>query len=271
MTKKSETKEIVEAVREIVEAVPVYQDAVQPAAKEVGKALETVAKTINLALAPIAALVWGYDQIKYFISTRVAEKLKDVPLSNIQTPNPTVVGPALEALRYTGHEEVLREMYANLLASAINVDTAKYAHPAFVDIIKNMTSDEAKIMNQMALVESEALISMKAVINVSGTFNYVLNNYSGIARKTGCSLPDYISNYIDNLCRLGLLEIPSGLTLANQDMYDKLINDPYIQDLKKLHEKKPGVVRVVIENKGLAITDFGKQFSKACILPKSNI
>src|SRR5947207_379089 len=74
------------------------------------RALQTVAKTIHIALAPVAALVWGYDTIKEFVSTRVAEKLAGVPAENIRTPEPHVVGPALEALRYTGHQGTLREL-----------------------------------------------------------------------------------------------------------------------------------------------------------------
>ena len=46
MAEESKAREIVDAVKGIVEAVPVYQDAVQPAAKEIGKSLETIAKAI---------------------------------------------------------------------------------------------------------------------------------------------------------------------------------------------------------------------------------
>lgn len=64
-------------MKEIVEAVPVYQDAIQPGAKQVGKALETVGKAVNLALEPIVGLVWGYDCIKELVTNRLAEKLRN--------------------------------------------------------------------------------------------------------------------------------------------------------------------------------------------------
>ncbi|WP_368192497.1 hypothetical protein [Aeromonas sp. s8] len=54
----------INAVTGLAKAVPIYQDAIQPAAKEIGKALGTVAKTVNVALSPVSALVWGYEQIK---------------------------------------------------------------------------------------------------------------------------------------------------------------------------------------------------------------
>src|SRR5216683_1163789 len=81
-----ETGDIVEAVKGIVEAVPVYQDAIQPGAKQIGTALETIGKAVNLALAPVAGLVWGWEQVREFVIRRVSEKLQKVPPERIQTP-----------------------------------------------------------------------------------------------------------------------------------------------------------------------------------------
>jgi hypothetical protein len=52
-------KDPADAVKGIVEAVPVYQDALQPAVREIGRGLQTVAKTIHIALAPVAAIGLG--------------------------------------------------------------------------------------------------------------------------------------------------------------------------------------------------------------------
>ncbi len=120
MTEENKIRDAADAVKGIVLSVPVYQDALQPAVRQVGIALETIAKIIHIALAPISALVWGFDQVKEFVSNRVAEKLKDVPPERIVTPRPQVAGPVLEALRYTGHDEQLRELYANLLATSLD-------------------------------------------------------------------------------------------------------------------------------------------------------
>ena len=139
-------KDVIEATTGLVKAIPVYEDAVQPAAKQVGKALETVTKAVNVALAPVSLLVWGYDKIQGFIDNSVAKKLENIPEERIQTPDPHVAGPALESLKYTGENESLREMFANLIANSMDSETAKKSHPAFVDIIKSMTSDEAKIL-----------------------------------------------------------------------------------------------------------------------------
>src|SRR5262245_21912314 len=101
-------RDAAEAMKGIVEAVPVYQDAVQPLAKQVGAALETVGRAVNVALAPLRALVWGAEQIEAYIGPALIERLRNVPEERIQTPSPIVAGPALEALRFAGPDPNLR-------------------------------------------------------------------------------------------------------------------------------------------------------------------
>ena len=59
MGDESKIRDAADAVKGLLEAAPIYDDALQPAAKQVGKALETLGKAVNMALAPIAALIWG--------------------------------------------------------------------------------------------------------------------------------------------------------------------------------------------------------------------
>ena len=62
----------INAITGLVKAVPVYDEVVQPAAKEVGKSLETVAKVVNVALAPLRMLVWGYESFRFSIFENTA-------------------------------------------------------------------------------------------------------------------------------------------------------------------------------------------------------
>lgn len=133
---------ITKAIAEIVKAVPIYPDAIQPVAIELGKSLFLVARTVNAALTPVEALVWGVERIRDFVHERVAKKLDNVPLEDIQQPKSHIAVPAIEALRYTGEEPELSELYANLLSTSMDKATAYRAHPAFVDMIK-MSPDEA--------------------------------------------------------------------------------------------------------------------------------
>src|SRR5947208_4615865 len=148
MGKNSRSKTVIDSITGLVKAVPVYRDTMQPAAKELGKAFETVAKAINAALAPVGALVWGYEKLRNYLLEALNERLAEVPASQIISPSPVIAGPVLEALRYAGSVDELREMYAALLANSMNSATVQWTHPGFVEIIRNLSSDDARIFRQ---------------------------------------------------------------------------------------------------------------------------
>lgn len=52
------------------------RDALEPAAKEMGRALETLAKAFNLALAPISVLAWSYDAMRETMARPMAGRMR---------------------------------------------------------------------------------------------------------------------------------------------------------------------------------------------------
>ena len=272
MNEENKLRDVVDAVTGVAKAVPVYQDVVQPAAQEIGTALQTVAKTVHIALAPVSALVWGYDQLKDFISTKVADRLKNVPPENIITPKPNVAGPALESLRYTGHEPSLSDLYANLLAASMDKSTASGAHPAFVEIIKQLTPDEAKLVGlfihdiPFPLLDVRWEYKNPTPEKTGG--KEVLVNFSQLGVIAQCDLPQLTPTYIDNLCRLGLAEIPTMYQYTGKGVYDTLENAPDVLQIKLQIEQNPEF-RCAIDRKGLRVTELGKQFARICVLRKN--
>lgn len=271
MSEENKVRDVVDAVTGVAKAVPVYQDVIQPAAQEIGKALQTVAKTVHIALAPISALVWGYDQMKDFVSTKVADRLKNVPPENIVTPKPNVAGPALEALRYTGHESSLSDLYANLLAASMDKATAQGAHPAFVEIIKQLTPDEAKLVALFVKDIPFPLINLRWEFkeNPEGKTGgrEILVHFSHLGQLAGCEFPEMAPTYIDNLCRLGLAEVPAFLTYTTKGVYEPLESDPQVVKIKTSLEANEQL-KPVIKRKGMQITELGKQFAKICVVRK---
>ncbi len=270
MSDENKIRDAADAVKGIVEAVPVYEDALQPAAKEIGVALQTVAKTIHIVLAPVSALVWGYDQIREFVSTKVAAKLSGVPPENIATPAPNVAGPALESLRYTGHEETLRDMYANLLAASMDTRTANEAHPSFVEIIKQLSPDEARIIRLFVSPRAFPLLEVRWDYAEQTPEHRggqdILRNFSLLGNEASCSFPDLTPRYIDNICRLGLAEVPTFFEYTAPGIYDPLENHPIVLAVKAQVEAD-SARKFTINHRGLRITELGKQFCRICVVP----
>jgi hypothetical protein len=273
MSEEHKIRDVVDAVTGVAKAIPVYQDVVQPAAQEIGKGLQTVAKSVHIALAPISALVWGYDQIKDFVSTKVTERLKNVPPENIISPKLNVAGPTIEALRYTGHEPLLSELYANLLAASMDQATAHGAHPAFVEIIKQLTPDEAKIVGLFVVQGMHfPLLNVRQEYKtpVPGKIGrrYALLHFSLIGKIAQCEFPQMTTTYLDNLCRLGLAEIPESLSYVEKNVYDLLENAQEVQEAKSQIEGHPDF-KCTLEHKMLRVTELGKLFAEVCVLRKS--
>lgn len=251
-------KETVEAVQGIVESVPVYEDMLQPATKELGKGLLTISKLINIALAPVSGLVWGYEKIAKYLETSMAEKLKDKPKENITTPDPSIAVPAIEALRYTGNIKELREMFSNLIATTMNKEAASMAHPSFVEIIKQISSEEAKII-QLLTSDSFPLVSVNCVYE-DHSYMRVIHNFTDLADV--CSKPEMIFSYLDNLSRLGLIRIENK-TISDKEGYNKLLTHPFVKESIRYAEEM-GQLEPKIIRSTLFVTPFGRQFINVC-------
>lgn len=262
----SNVKDTIEAVQGIIESVPVYEDMLQPASKEIGKSFLTVAKTINVALYPLAGLVWGFEKIKQHLETSMAEKLKDIPEENIITPDPSVAVPAIEALRYTAHNEDLREMFTNLLATAMDKNTVKNAHPSFVEILKQLSSDEARIIRLFTDHKSKAVIRLRSMNQEDDHFTELLQEFSILPYTADCKYPELGPGYINNITRLGIVHIDYTKYSTLPNAYEEIYNHPiYIQKISLIeeHGKRPSVERGTLNR-----TQFGEKFYNACIKEK---
>lgn len=266
--KSGTTKEMIDAVTGLVGAVPVYQDLLQPAAQQLGKALGTVAKTVNVALTPLSLVIWGYEKIGVFIEEKVTERLRNTPTHDIITPKPNVAGPAIEALRFTGHEPSLSDMYANLLASAMDRSTADFAHPAFVEIIKQLTPEEAKMLKLFRDKNAFPLITLRADLEERQGGTDWVSNFSHLWKLCDSDRPDLYPPFIDNLCRLGLVEIPNGVYLTANDAYEPLESDPLITQVMDEIKAESGLYTPRINRKMVRRTPLGELFIDACVVAK---
>ena len=268
MIKSSVVKDAADAIRGVVKAVPIYEDMLQPTAKELGRNLETEAKSVRLVLAPVAALVWGYDRIKDYVQTTLAQKLKNVPKDRLTTPSPMIAGPALEALKYAGHNPTLRELDANLLATSIDAKTAHEAHPAFVEIIRQLTPDEARILKYVFERMYLPIITLRVRLpGRKAGFDYYAD-FSDVAENTECQFPALTPQYLGNICRLGLAEFPRNNYIEDKAMYQALEQYETVADIKKEIRKKFNLGTVVVKE-FVRITELGRQFCKSCVFPKA--
>jgi hypothetical protein len=226
-----------------------------------------VAKAVNAALIPVEGFIWGMEKIRDFVSAKVTKKLQNIPPEDIQPLKPHIGVPAIEALRYTGEESDLADLYANLLAAAMDRKTAYTAHPGFVDIIKNMAPDEARIMRYLSANTFYPLINIKRVAKSNSVFTTPFRHISLLGLDAQCQRPPLAATYIDNLERLGLIEVSETSRMSNEEVYKRIEDFPQIKDILESMGKDPDQ-QPEVEKIRLLVTDLGKQFIGACVIDK---
>ena len=271
---KTEVAATIDAVSKLAQNVPIYQDLLQPAAREVGKNLETASKLVTVALSPVRGLVWGYEKIENYLTETLSKKLEGVPENRISPPPAKIAGPVFESLRFCAEESQIRNMFANLLANSMDSETADFAHPAFVEIIKNLSGDEAKILNYF----SENNITSLPVIDQAARFSsnngqtVIYRNVTLLGELSGCNRPDLISSYIDNLIRLGIFLRGEG-KLLKPGVYSELEKSSvYLFNMGKVNEMNNHLDEDVTYhaiNLSVQLTDFGKKLIDVGIRDKS--
>jgi len=261
-------KQTIDSATALANAVPIYQDVAQPIAREVGKALGTIGKSVNMALFPLSATVWGYEKIGSFIEKKVSEKLEGVPQERIVTPPLNIAGPAIEALKFSGDEETLQEMFANLIATSLDKKFVKDAHPSFVDIIKNLSPDEGLILRLFVTIPHYPSINVKLNQKNQKGFSIIQKNVCDLGNLANYKHQELVSNYIDNLCRLGILNIPSTRKLNNEDKYKQLINSAELDKLKSSYADNKDL-SISFSHHMIETTGFGRQFINARVVDKT--
>lgn len=242
-------------------AVEGYNDTLKPALNSIGSILALPFQAVDAALTK--PKLWVAEKQYNFERTReiLVHKMKDVSEEKIVPPENYVAVPALQQISYCFDSDELREMYANLLASSMNIDTKYSVHPSFVDIIKQLTPDEAKLLKKLSSQNSYPLIDV-VLRKKNGGYITLVHNFTDIAENV-CDCPSEIFSYLDNFERLKLITIPYGIYLNAEELYKELEEHVFVK--KMLNKTVEEDEKIEIKKGKFELTAFGKNFIKVCL------
>jgi hypothetical protein len=199
---------------------------VREAGCELGKAVLTVTKTINNCLLPLAAFNFGVEKAKKYFAEQfpndMARKAAKIPAEEIVEPKASIAGPALQGLAFCHEEQDLKEMYLNLLASAMDGRMADSAHPAFVEIIKQLSSKEATLLQGVLEKDIPFMIGEIYFTPDTGklhiTTNTLYRHLLDFRDEKHQPVEDpFVPAMVDNWVRLGLVKVAYDRTLVSED------------------------------------------------------
>ena len=234
---------------------------------EIDKTTALLVRAIHAALSPLEKWVAQRESNLTATYKALEPKLQNVPIENIITPPAYVAVPALQAISYCMDDEQLREMFAELLAHAMNSETVDNVHPTYVEIIKQMSPYDALVFKKLIKKLIIPCVSVKYVHKETGASYPICDLVVFTDLKKHPLVPTQIC--LENLERLHLIEINRKSKLAAKEKYEILETccqteiEQFIEENK--HILAPELYEVSYDEFVLQIRGFGQFFARACL------
>ena len=244
----------------------IYQDGFKGAVQEGGEALQTIVGLFNnVILYPVKKANITYKYKLEEFENDLKSKIKDIPKENLIEAPISVVGPTIESLKYTVDTPEVREMYLNLLGSSMNIETVIYSHPSYVEIIKQMSPLDAKVLKRMIDIGKNVKCSWITICFDTKYFTQGMPKIFSSELLIDNYDPFLISASIENLCRLGLLvHYDTGISTEN---YEALKEHWYVKERFNLFKNNNSdkLIELNLTRESIDISNFGENFAKACL------
>lgn len=185
--------------------------------------------------------------------------MNNIEPENIQEPKLSIVGPALEASKFYIEEDELRQMFSKIIVSSADSSKNNKVHQSFVEIVKQLSIDDAKHLVQINKDLINPILSISRKLKDGQGKNLI---------KSDLFLSDHLSNdnhnsisaSLINLQRLGLIEIDRSSFYTHDDNYTKLMNCNFKKDLENINH-----VEIDVDRGLLKLTAFGINFCDICL------
>ena len=275
----------------------IYRDILSPSFKKAGNALGTLIEFGTIPLLPLKLLS---SKARYYFEKNISryEKKLEHEKSEPVIQVPEYIGlPILDKLTYL-NDDYLCELFTNLLCTASFESKIGLAHPKFISILNDLSSDEAKLLqylNKKDMIPTiDILINLKekqiskpesisksmydATMKLIDNFEVgekiiSASNLTGLEFEVDLVFPN-IHFYIENLEFLGLIKIERNKSYADNSSQYKILKHRYSGIIKNTDDACQEIIEkvgdnykceTIIEEGYFEFTTIGKQFLKACI------
>jgi len=170
--------------------------------------------------------------------------------------------------RLVGAEPDMREIYLALLTAAADRATSDDVHPAFLEVANQLGRDELRILAILDPSEAAPVLSVSSRLQHGGGSRVELRNFSLLGWRAGCHAERHTPTYLDNLARLGLVEIRPTRVTDDVRMFQEVEAHPEVIAARAAIEARPPVrvgplteaIVADVHYKSMFLTSFGRQF-----------
>ncbi|MDW4520514.1 DUF4393 domain-containing protein [Staphylococcus saprophyticus] len=162
-------------------------------------------------------------------------EISSVPEENLQEPQISVLGPALEASRFYINEKDLSNMFAKLIASSMDNRKNTSTHHSFVEIIKQLSPNDAILLKHINNSEVIPAVKFKAIVNSN---NDRIDISDSLIKDSPLDI-ESTEISINNLVRLGIINENFGLnSLTKEGIYNDFYDSKFSNHFNKFIEDK---------------------------------
>ena len=233
--------------------------------------LDDIARLAWGQVAALPAAIRGAPDLVRGLSTSVAERLLAIPASRRRAPSPAFTVRVLSRLVRADGGDV-RDAYVSLLAAASDSAFADVVHPAFLEVMNQLHRDELRILRTFDHDGPFPVVSVSSRLQHGGGSRVELRHFSLLGKRAGCRNPERTPAYLDNLARLGLIEIRATRVTDDLRVFEDLESYPAVMAVRAAIEQRPPVrvgpvseaIVADVNYKSLLVTSFGRQFHDVC-------
>jgi len=240
----------------------VYGDLAKPGVEQAGKALGTVIGLGNTILWPVAL---ANQKARIALESNLEKyrkRLENTPKEEITEVAPEIGVPIGEKITYVTNEE-LSDMYVELLAKASIASSASLAHPSFVNVINNLSPDEAVLLKTLRTTLSVPFIEIRLHQNREDEWTTLDPLYSPLSKVTGLSFQNNVLAYVSNFEGLGILQVRTDIFMVGEGIYEPLELESKSR-FKGLENFPQPRMQIKFQKGKIDVTPFGRLFLQAC-------
>lgn len=152
--------------KSLIDLVP---DSVDNAIKNI---TDKPTQNIGTTFADIWYLVFGgisqvaeERKLKYSYALKqfekeLQEKISKIPEEKQTEPDIQIIAPALESAKFCMEKEALRKLFVELISNSINIDYCTDIHPIYTEIIKQMSTIDAAVLNNIFKYQDHSTLTI---------------------------------------------------------------------------------------------------------------
>lgn len=186
------------------------------------------------------------------------ENTSKIPDDKLTEPDTQITAQALENSKYCIEKEELRKMFASLISNSMNADFNKDVHPSFAEIIKQMSSLDAKVIKTFKNSPTNGFPLCQYILKDNDGYTLLLENVYLNYNTT--YLPE-CSLSIASLVRLGLLNTSYETHFTGETVYTPFTEHFWFKNLQqKFANQKVSIIKGTV-----SLSPLGRSFIRVCI------